>query len=93
MSSAFNHVAHGGKLLVKENISFKDPEFHKKELTLMGSRNATKEDFQVVIETIKSGQINAESYITHRTSFDQMTEVYESWYNPEEKVIKAIVTL
>ncbi|HEY1216081.1 MAG TPA: zinc-binding alcohol dehydrogenase family protein, partial [Bryobacteraceae bacterium] len=52
MTDAFGLVAHGGKLvyvgLVKADITFHDPEFHKRELTLMGSRNATLEDFEHV---------------------------------------------
>ncbi|MRH41062.1 alcohol dehydrogenase catalytic domain-containing protein [Aquibacillus halophilus] len=97
MSNSFDYVSHGGKLifvgLVKDDITFSDPEFHKKELTLLASRNATKEDFQVVIDAVKNGYVDASTFITHRTTFDQMIEVYESWYNPEEKVIKAIVEL
>ncbi|RWE89868.1 MAG: zinc-binding alcohol dehydrogenase family protein, partial [Mesorhizobium sp.] len=44
VQSAFAHVAHGGTLVlvsvVKDDITFSDPEFHKREMTLVGSRNA-----------------------------------------------------
>ena len=46
IQSAFAHVAHGGSLVlvsvVKDTISFSDPEFHKREMMLIGSRNATR---------------------------------------------------
>lgn len=97
MTNSFGYVAHGGKLvyvgLVKAEISFNDPEFHKHEMTLLSSRNATREDFDNVIETVKNGSIDTERYITHRTEFEQMLNHFDSWLNPETKVIKAMVEL
>ncbi|MZQ85667.1 alcohol dehydrogenase catalytic domain-containing protein [Paenibacillus sp. 5J-6] len=97
MTDAFGLVAHSGKLvyvgLVKADISFHDPEFHKRELTLMGSRNATMEDFDTVREALRSGVIDIESYITHRADFEDMIGQFETWLKPESKVIKAIVCL
>jgi 2-desacetyl-2-hydroxyethyl bacteriochlorophyllide A dehydrogenase len=97
MMDAFGLVAHGGKLvyvgLVKADIAFNDPEFHKRELTLMGSRNATKEDFAQVYEAVKSGGIDVDRYITHRSTFEGMIEAFEGWLKPESKVIKAMVEL
>jgi 2-desacetyl-2-hydroxyethyl bacteriochlorophyllide A dehydrogenase len=95
MSGAFEFVAHGGKLvyvgLVKADISFNDPEFHKRELTLLGSRNATMEDFNQVAEALRSGAIDVERYITHRSSFDAIIDQFDGWLKPESKVIKAMV--
>jgi 2-desacetyl-2-hydroxyethyl bacteriochlorophyllide A dehydrogenase len=97
MTDAFGLVAHGGTLvyvgLVKANLTFHDPEFHKREMTLMGSRNATKEDFDQVYEAVKSGGINVDSYITHRSSFEGMIGEFETWLSPGSKVIKAMVEL
>lgn len=95
MKNSFELVAHGGKLifvgLVKGEISFSDPEFHKRELTLMGSRNATVADFQHVVEVLSSKSLDISQYITHRATFDQMIDNFEYWLNPTSKVIKAIV--
>ncbi|MBA2942650.1 zinc-binding alcohol dehydrogenase family protein [Paenibacillus sp. CGMCC 1.16610] len=97
MTDAFGLVAHSGKLvyvgLVKADITFHDPEFHKRELTLMGSRNATMEDFDTVREAMRNGVIDIESYITHRADFEDMIGQFETWLKPESKVIKAIVCL
>jgi len=97
MSDAFSLVAHGGKLvyvgLVKAELSFNDPEFHKREMTLMGSRNATIEDFSAVQEAMRSGGIDVASFITHRVPFAEMINHFDSWLKPESKVIKAIVEL
>lgn len=97
MMDAFSLVAHGGKLiyvgLVKADISFHDPEFHKREMTLMSSRNATREDFDTVLEAIGSGHIDVNSFITHRAPFNEMIHNFESWLKPESHVIKAVVEL
>ncbi|HZG85950.1 zinc-binding alcohol dehydrogenase family protein [Paenibacillus sp.] len=97
MEGAFRYPAHGGTLvfvgLVKSSIAFDDPEFHKRELTLMGSRNATKEDFDAVTEAIAAGDIDVSSFITHRASFDDMIPQFETWLKPESKTIKAMVEL
>ncbi|OAS20232.1 zinc-binding alcohol dehydrogenase family protein [Paenibacillus oryzisoli] len=97
MTEAFGLVAHGGKLvyvgLVKADIAFHDPDFHKRELTLMGSRNATMEDFDTVRNALKTGSIDIERYITHRASFGEMVDHFETWLKPESKVIKAMVCL
>lgn len=97
MAGAFNWVAHGGTLvyvgLVKQDVSFHDPLFHSREMTLMGSRNATKQDFATVLQAISAGYVNIESYITHRSQFTEMISQFESWLLPEMKVIKAVVEL
>ncbi|RCW48987.1 zinc-binding alcohol dehydrogenase family protein [Paenibacillus prosopidis] len=97
MTDAFGLVAHGGRLvyvgLVKADLSFNDPEFHKREMTLMGSRNATMEDFAAVQAAVQSGSIDVDSYITHRVPFAEMINHFDSWLKPESKVIKAMVEL
>jgi 2-desacetyl-2-hydroxyethyl bacteriochlorophyllide A dehydrogenase len=97
MEAAFEYAAHGGKLvfvgLVKSDIRFSDPDFHKKELTLMSSRNATREDFDTVINSIVSGNVDTDSFITHSSSFDTMIDEFEKWLDPQTGVIKAIVKL
>ncbi|MDQ1914181.1 zinc-binding alcohol dehydrogenase family protein [Paenibacillus sp. GD4] len=97
MTDSFQLVAHGGTLvyvgLVKSDIAFHDPEFHKREMTLLGSRNATPEDFVQVIRAIEAGYIDVDRYITHRASFEELISCFDSWLLPESKVIKAMVEL
>lgn len=95
MMQAFQYPAHGGRLiyvgLVKSDITFSDPLFHSKELTLMASRNATKEDFDWVLQALREGTIDADQFITHRASFDQVTDTFEAWLNADSGVVKAII--
>ncbi|GGF61036.1 alcohol dehydrogenase [Paenibacillus albidus] len=97
MTDAFRYVGHGGKLvyvgLVRENISFNDPEFHKREMTLLGSRNAVLEDFEKVMAALRSGAVDVKPYITHRVPFEEMIAHFDRWLLPEERVIKAVVEL
>ena len=58
---------------------------------LMSSRNATKEDFQYVIESIASGKIDPVKFITHRVKFNEVKDKFATWLNPANNVIKAIV--
>lgn len=97
MSSSVQYVAHGGTLvyvgLVKGDVSFSDPEFHKRELTLMGSRNATIEDFAEVKNAVHEGFVDVFGYVTHHVGFDDLTGVFTDLTKPEAKVIKAVVEL
>lgn len=82
MMDAFQYPANGGMLVnvgsVKSDITFSDPLFHPKELTLMASRNAIKEDFDFVINSIENGFIKDKSFITHRSKFDDLPNVLKS---------------
>lgn len=95
INTAFQYMAHGGRYVLiglqKENISFSHPEFHKREGTLMSSRNAIRKDFEQVIACIKRGQITPTTYITHRVVFDDVIGEFENWLDPTNGVIKAMI--
>jgi 2-desacetyl-2-hydroxyethyl bacteriochlorophyllide A dehydrogenase len=95
MMKCFEYVAAGGTIvyvgLFLGDVVFYDPLFHRKEITLKSSRNALPEDFQKIIRLIKSGTLNIDGYVTHRLTFDSLTENFTKLYRPEENVIKAVV--
>jgi 2-desacetyl-2-hydroxyethyl bacteriochlorophyllide A dehydrogenase len=97
INNGFYYLAHGGRYVLvglqKGELIVSHPEFHKRESTLMSSRNATREDFEQVIQAIKSGQINPATYITHRVAFEEVSDKFESWLNPANGVIKAMVSI
>jgi 2-desacetyl-2-hydroxyethyl bacteriochlorophyllide A dehydrogenase len=97
INNAFQYMAHGARYVLvglqKENLSFSHPEFHKREATLMSSRNATKQDFEKVIKSMKEGKVNPATYITHRVTFDEVINNFKSWLNPANGVIKAMIEL
>jgi 2-desacetyl-2-hydroxyethyl bacteriochlorophyllide A dehydrogenase len=95
MERGLDFVAHGGTYvlvsIVPERISFSDPEFHKRETTLLGSRNATVEDFREVLAAMKAGLVPTRAMNTHRTTLDEFVDVLPQWMDPASGVIKAIV--
>jgi threonine dehydrogenase-like Zn-dependent dehydrogenase len=52
INDGFRYMAHGARYVLvglqKGDIGFSHPEFHKREGTLMSSRNATRIDFEHV---------------------------------------------
>jgi threonine dehydrogenase-like Zn-dependent dehydrogenase len=97
INNAFQYMAHGARYVLiglqKGEICFSHPEFHKREATLMSSRNATRDDFEHVINSMKMKAIDPATYITHRVNFDQVKEEFEGWLNPANAVIKAMVEI
>ena len=96
MNNSFQYVAHGGKLvfvgLVQADVSFNDPFFHRREITLFASRNALSKDFPRIIQLVESGQIDTRPWVTHRASADEMLGQFNGWLKPETNVIKAVVS-
>jgi 2-desacetyl-2-hydroxyethyl bacteriochlorophyllide A dehydrogenase len=97
INNAFQYMSHGGRFVLiglqKGDITFSHPEFHKREATLMSSRNATRKDFEHVMACMKNGSIDPKTYITHRVEFDEVKRDFESWLDPSNGVIKAMVSL
>ncbi len=88
-----DYMSHGGRFILvglsKGELVYNHPKIHAKEMTLMCSRNATKEDFEYVISVLN--QFPTASYITHNVPFTKMIENFDSLLNPETGVIKAII--
>ncbi len=95
INNGFNYLAHGSRYVLiglqKDDISFSHPEFHKREATLMSSRNATLQDFVYVMNSIRTGSINPLKLITHRVKFGDVASEFDKWLQPGEGVIKAMV--
>ncbi len=97
IETSFDYLAHGGRYglvgLQRGNVSFSHPTFHKRELTLMSSRNATRADFEQVMLTIKRSQVDPSAYITHQVDFGEVQAEFTNWLNPANGVIKAMARL
>jgi threonine dehydrogenase-like Zn-dependent dehydrogenase len=97
MEGAFGYVAHGGMLVlvsvVIENISFSDPEFHKREMTVIGSRNALKADFEHVIAAIDGGRVPLVRLLTHRTNLARVTIDLPHWAANKQGLVKALLEI
>ncbi len=95
MRRGFEFIAHGGKYvfisIVKDAISFSDPEFHKREATLLASRNATVEDFETVLDAMRAGHIPDRALNTHRLQLAGLPTSFATLLEPSAGVVKAIV--
>src|SRR3954452_22303050 len=68
-----------------------DPEFHKREATLLASRNAQPDDFAEVVRQMKAGKVPTHALNTHRGRLDYAPALFREWLRPEAGVIKAIL--
>jgi threonine dehydrogenase-like Zn-dependent dehydrogenase len=95
MEKCLDYIAQSGTIvyigLFIGDVSFHDPLFHRKEITLKASRNALQSDFEKLIPLLKSGTVKVDDLITHRLPFSTLHENFTKLYLPEEKVIKAVI--
>ena len=96
INNAFRYMSHAGKYVLVGlqlgEISFSHPEFHKREATLMSSRNATKNDFEKVMDMIRQKKIDPLCMITHRLKFEEVGNSFEQLMDPTQQVVKAMVS-
>lgn len=94
MRAGLDFVAHGGVYtlisVVKDEISFPDPEFHKRETTLLASRNALAVDFDRVIARIKDGSIPTKALHTQGFPAEELPQRFPELIAGADGVLKAI---
>ena len=97
MEGAVRHVAHGGSLVlvsvVNESITFSDPELHKREMTVLGSRNAVRADFERVMAAIEDRRVPLQRLLTHRTSLARVAADIPRWTTNKTGLVKALVEI
>lgn len=97
MEAGFAHVAHGGTYVlvsvVKDDLTFNDAEFHKREMRLVGSRNAQAQDFLHVMNALKSRAIPGEALISATLPLADLPRRIGELAADRGRIIKAIVTL
>ncbi|REG79586.1 zinc-binding alcohol dehydrogenase family protein [Algoriphagus antarcticus] len=97
MKNAFSYVSFGGKLvfvgLFIGEVTFDDPLFHRREITLLASRNSLPQDFSDIIKLMETGKIDITPWLTHRADFDDLPHVFNEWLDPTTRVIKAVVSM
>ena len=97
IQDAFSYVAHGGALImvsvIKDEISFSDPEFHKREMMLVGSRNALRADFDHVMGAMRDGVVPVAKLITHHTTLQDSPHDISGWAHQKSGLIKAVIAL
>ncbi len=94
MEQAIYYMAHGGTYvlvgLYKGDLTFRHPDIHAREATILCSRNAKRTDFDYVMNVID--QFPTNSYITHQVSYTEMVSQFDYWTKPENGVLKAMIS-
>lgn len=80
MASTFELAAHGGRIvfvgLFQGDVTFNDPNFHRRELTLCASRNGLSGTFRTIIGQMERGEIDTKPWITHRFTLAETPEAF-----------------
>lgn len=95
MNASFDLPAQGGRIvlvgLIRGELTFDDAEAHRRELTILCSRNATREDFQHVRLRLEAGEIEIGHWITHRLAFAEVESRFANLLDPQSRFIKAVI--
>jgi alcohol dehydrogenase len=97
MSAALKYVGFAGRLVyvgvTSEEVHFPHPLMHRREISVLASRNALSPDFSRIIGLIEHGSINALPWMTHRAALEEVPAVFTQWMRPESAVLKALVSI
>jgi alcohol dehydrogenase len=97
MSAALKYVGFAGRLVyvgvTSEEVHFPHPLMHRREISVLASRNALSPDFSRIIGLIERGSINTLPWMTHRAALEEVPAVFTQWMRPESAVLKALVSI
>jgi 2-desacetyl-2-hydroxyethyl bacteriochlorophyllide A dehydrogenase len=96
MTTSFELPANGGRLvfvgLIQGDLTFNDPSFHRRELTVMGSRNSCPETFRSIIAMIEAGKIDTTPWITHRFDLKDVPNCFPE-IAKDKTLLKAMISV
>ena len=98
MAAALDVCSFGGRLvylgITQGEVRFPHAAvMHRRELTILASRNALSRDFSRIIGLIEDGTINTRPWITHRLPFAEVPAEFPGLLGPASGVIKAVVEM
>jgi threonine dehydrogenase-like Zn-dependent dehydrogenase len=94
MAGAFELPANGGRIvfvgLFQGEVTFNDPNFHRRELTLLASRNALPGTFREIIKLIEAGKVDTAPWITHRVALSEVPRRFAEFAG-DPSIIKTLI--
>lgn len=98
MVQCHQYAAVGGRVvyvgITAQELTFPQaPFFHRRELSVMASRNALPADFPEIIQIITDGKINLQNWITHRLDITEVPEEFDKFTAPATGALKAVITV
>jgi L-galactonate 5-dehydrogenase len=95
--AAVGEVCYGGRVVYigysKAPVAYETKYFVLKELDILGSRNALRQDFQDVIEFLQKGRFPVQEVISHTTDLDGAGEFLREWSEQPANFTKIHVVL
>jgi 2-desacetyl-2-hydroxyethyl bacteriochlorophyllide A dehydrogenase len=95
--AAVQEVAVAGRVVyigyAKAPVSYDSSLFVRKELDILGSRNATAEDFATVIRLLEEGRFPVDRAVTRTVALDDAAEALRSWHDAPGRVTRIHVQL
>jgi 2-desacetyl-2-hydroxyethyl bacteriochlorophyllide A dehydrogenase len=95
MEQSIRLLEQGGKLifvgLVNDHVSLFDPDLHRREATILASRNSTPDEHHRVLNLMESGQVNVTAWPTECAHRSIMHERFPAWLRREAGIVKAVV--
>jgi alcohol dehydrogenase len=98
MSRALAFCSFAGRLvyvgITQRELSFPHASvMHRRELTILASRNARSQDFTRIIGLIEEGRIETRPWITQELAFTDVPAVFPSLIDPAGGTLKAVITV
>ena len=98
MANSLKLCSFGGRLvyvgITQSDLVFPHaPVLHRRELSILASRNALSRDFARIIGLIETGKIDTGPWITHRVPFADTIQQFPRLLEPASDVIKAVIEI
>lgn len=77
----------------KDEVSYDTKFFNLKELNIMGSRNATRADFEAVIAWMVDNRALANSLISKTFAFDEADQAFDYWERIRDQTFKVMIDM
>jgi threonine dehydrogenase-like Zn-dependent dehydrogenase len=94
MAAACSLAAHGGRVvfvgITGGAIAVPGPTFHRRELTLLASRNAPSRTFRDVVAALESGAVDPRPWVTHRMALADVPEQFGA-VTAAPDLVKAVI--
>ncbi len=95
MEASIQRLQHGGRLifvgLINDHVSLFDPDLHRREATILSSRNSTPADMLSVLDHMESGRIDVAAWPTEIARPDAMNGRFPVWLRREAGIVKAVI--
>jgi threonine dehydrogenase-like Zn-dependent dehydrogenase len=95
MKGTFALAANGGRIvfvgLFQGDVTFNDPSFHRRELSVSASRNSLPATFRAVIRLVEEGRVDTRPWITHRFGLAETPVVFPRDIAGNPAVLKAMI--